>query len=709
MSELHALLIGIDDYLPNRIEGVGHYPPLKGCVRDVERVEAFLRQKRDLPLARLEKLIAPVFPSGSTAPEVTSPTYENLVAAFARLTAAASPGDCVYIHYSGHGNQAATAYPEIKGEGKLDEVLVPMDIGNSEASYLRDIEIAHYLRVMVERGLFVTFVIDSCHSGGATRGEEEILIAGRLARLRGVVQPDRSRRPTQSRVASREQLLASWRWHEAMPVEEVRRRDFQPSTGWLPAPKGYVLIAACTPRQSAFESTFEGDTSSGALTHFLLGAMAELEPGATYDTLFNRLSSRVKTEFPSQTPMLVGESHRFVLGPDSASGREGGLGAFEPSGVVVLAVQEDGLLVLNTGAAQGVLDGARFAVYPADADLASPGEPLAQVEVIRYGAKQSHAETVGNAPRKEIPPGSRAVLLDPGRDRRSAVRLGSGLGSITDLLEQTPFLRLAAAEESADFQVVVNDRGEIEIKGPEGEAIPNLGQALPVLDSAAARTAVDRLVHLARNAKVRQLENRRAPEELAGQIVAELLGIEDHVDTTRRPAPRETHGTTALDMQEGQWTYLRVTNRSRQDLNIVVFDLQPDWGITQIYPGVDEGNLAPLDAGGSFILPLKAQLPPGIDQGTDVLKVFATSGAADFRWLELPPLQKAPARVEVQRSLVSGNAHPEWNGLPYLGWTTAQVQARIERAGAPVTPVTRAATPVLRDGSAVGRSSRSSV
>ena len=65
-----------------------------------------------------------------------------MVNAFKKVTDMAQPGDQVYIHYSGHGGRATTAYPELKGDDGLDETLVPLDIGNSEARYLRDIELA---------------------------------------------------------------------------------------------------------------------------------------------------------------------------------------------------------------------------------------------------------------------------------------------------------------------------------------------------------------------------------------------------------------------------------------------------------------------------------------------------------------------------------------------------------------------------------------
>jgi hypothetical protein len=76
------------------------------------------------------------------------PTYENMVAAFKGITEMAQPGDQIYIHYAGHGGRTTTIDKRHKGENGIDETLVPMDIGNSEARYLRDIELAKLLNDM---------------------------------------------------------------------------------------------------------------------------------------------------------------------------------------------------------------------------------------------------------------------------------------------------------------------------------------------------------------------------------------------------------------------------------------------------------------------------------------------------------------------------------------------------------------------------------
>jgi hypothetical protein len=56
---------------------------------------------------------------------------------------------------------------------------------------------------MVDKGLIVTIVLDSCYSGGATRG---LLGSG----VRGISNIDTSPRPTDSLVAGRDEVLATW-------------------------------------------------------------------------------------------------------------------------------------------------------------------------------------------------------------------------------------------------------------------------------------------------------------------------------------------------------------------------------------------------------------------------------------------------------------------------------------------------------------------
>src|SRR5215831_1755970 len=158
-SKLYALLIGVDCYLPNSLPGGGFYPSLGGCVRDINLVENFFKNRLGLPAEQIFKLTATN--NGTTTPPESKelwPTYENMVKAFNKITNTAQPGEQVYIHYSGHGGRSVTAYPNVKGANGLDESLVPTDIGDSEARYVRDLEIACLLKKMADKGLVVTVV-----------------------------------------------------------------------------------------------------------------------------------------------------------------------------------------------------------------------------------------------------------------------------------------------------------------------------------------------------------------------------------------------------------------------------------------------------------------------------------------------------------------------------------------------------------------------
>src|SRR5439155_16658074 len=131
------------------------------------------------------------------------------------------------------------------GKDGFDEALVPTDIGNSTARYLRDVEMVHLLKTMVDKGLIVTIVLDSCHSGSATRG-----VSGDT--VRGLSTIDTTPRPTESLVASRDMLAETWR----LLARRATRR-YQLGSGWLPEVKDYVLLAACRANESAYDAGFD--------------------------------------------------------------------------------------------------------------------------------------------------------------------------------------------------------------------------------------------------------------------------------------------------------------------------------------------------------------------------------------------------------------------------------------------------------------------
>lgn len=149
--------------------------------------------------------------------------------------------------------------------------------------------------------------------------------------------------------------------------------------------------------------------------------------------------------------------------------------------------------------------------------------------------------------------------------------------------------------------------------------------------------------------------------------------------------PFNTNGNfPTLDVDE--YAVLRIHNQSSQVLNITVMAIQPDWSISRLYP---EGAayFEPLDPGQEKLVRIHTNLPEGYQEGVDVIKVFATVGATNFRWLELPALDKRRKGIQVNRTnnpleellaAVAGERPPSRNisaaAYPSDKWTTEQVQ-----------------------------------
>ena len=112
-------------------------------------------------------------------------TKVGIVRAFKRMTASCKHGDVVYIHYSGHGQQMTDIHNDEK-DG-LDECWIPYDAcRKASANYhgekhLTDDELNVYLNAIRNKigakGKLLV-VIDACHSGDGTRGDDDEIVRG---------------------------------------------------------------------------------------------------------------------------------------------------------------------------------------------------------------------------------------------------------------------------------------------------------------------------------------------------------------------------------------------------------------------------------------------------------------------------------------------------------------------------------------------------
>lgn len=144
-----ALLVGINAY-PDR--------PLQGCVTDANLQQQLLIHRFGFN------------PKDIVILTDRQATRQGILTAFEEhLIEQAKPGDVVVFHFSGHGSRVKD--PDKDPPDGLNSTLVPIDYSQATGNVVQDI-MGHTLFLLMSaiQTENLTFVIDSCYSGGGTRG-----------------------------------------------------------------------------------------------------------------------------------------------------------------------------------------------------------------------------------------------------------------------------------------------------------------------------------------------------------------------------------------------------------------------------------------------------------------------------------------------------------------------------------------------------------
>ena len=108
-------------------------------------------------------------------------TKNGIVKAFKGLVSQCKVGDIVYVHYSGHGQQMKDVHNDEK-DG-LDECWIPYDAYRKPCKkdrgekHLTDDEVNTIRDKIGDKGKMLV-VIDACHSGDGTRGDDDEVVRG---------------------------------------------------------------------------------------------------------------------------------------------------------------------------------------------------------------------------------------------------------------------------------------------------------------------------------------------------------------------------------------------------------------------------------------------------------------------------------------------------------------------------------------------------
>lgn len=658
-----ALLIGVDYYFKGT-ERTITYQHLNGCVRDVLAIENYLQSVGPCDIT---KLTASNGGDKPTEDESAWPTHDNIVNELKRIKDAASPGDLVYIHYSGHGiRRDKLRQQDEEGDNISGTALVPTDVLTGKA-YLTGYQLGVWIRNMVEgKKLRVTLVLDSCFSG---RGMRDMDNTASFAVRTSVdrfddfwLSSDNAAEKAAEKAAEEAAKKAADTAGDTNIPSEPVHRNIAVRQSWLSNPVGCTVLTACGVDETAGEQIFgSAQDRNGVLTHWMLDILRRHPKGRppTYTRVREHVASRIRSKESKlkQSPVLYGDDYYEFFGEKPLVQR--------PACRVLK--KQGNYVELDVGRAQGVAAGAIYDVYPETWDIEwgsttddlgpqNISPPQVRVDtVLDFQCKAILLAQDDATPENTVvETGSRAVLqtwalgsdiyvqfdCPPSRPNVEEFR-----NSLRMEIENTPGLHLCtddAATRKA-FIVSINQHQHFEFHDEKGVRLSRLPK-ISLEDAEGSKKLAHILRHLARFQAIQGLQNSNPQSSLSpANFTFELL------DTNEKPLPKASSGK--YEIEEGQAiTISFVNNKLLKPVHVAFFSLNATWGIEKLSP---QGGQPSEEAFGhnpvrctvEMEIPGKASEddPSEID---DTIKACVYAGEPPLSWDELA-LPNLPLEVSL--------------------------------------------------------------
>lgn len=262
-----ALCVGINDY-------PGDGSDLNGCVNDAKAWAQLLIDQYGFAKNSVMVLTD------------AQATKANIMAGIKKLLAGAKSGDVLVFQNSSHGTYVAD---EDGDEERFDEAICPYDCADN---LIVDDELRE-LFGGIGKGVSLTVIADSCHSGTVTRAAVAENLPGH-------------RTPDDRRVRFLHPTLIGRRgvanpWGRAVRAASARAAKYPESK------MKDVLLAGCTPNEYSYDALIEG-TYHGAMTYYALQAIKAANYQITYAQLHARLRYLLDANGYPQHPQLEGNA-----------------------------------------------------------------------------------------------------------------------------------------------------------------------------------------------------------------------------------------------------------------------------------------------------------------------------------------------------------------------------------------------------------------
>lgn len=296
-----ALFIGINTYKPDNAKSSPDReapPNLAGCVNDALAMKEIMQIRYGFE----EKNITTLFNQDASR--------AGIIKEIEKLIEVSKKGDVVFIFYAGHGSQVKNSL-SVEAD-KMDETIVPADAYKGEKD-IRDKELAVLLNKLVDKGVIVTAIFDSCHSGSLSR-------TGNAPKYRFTSGDNR----------------------------DVKDPE-QPEP---PENRGALIISAARDKEPAQEIKDQHGMPHGGFTVALLEILRTESPSASVNKIFRRVEAVMLYNNLAQKAVLAGNENR----------RTGNLIGISDSLVsdvyeVPVITMEGDQVVLNAGFATGISTG----------------------------------------------------------------------------------------------------------------------------------------------------------------------------------------------------------------------------------------------------------------------------------------------------------------------------------------------------------------
>ncbi|KAI0487472.1 caspase domain-containing protein [Xylaria cf. heliscus] len=668
----YALLVGINFY-PGES---GEWRHLKGAVNDVREINHHLI--KSFAQAEVKILTATLLGSGCSHPIEGSDrlaTYTNVISSLERITAQASPGDFVYIHFSGHGTAIEPSGPfSDRSTGDLALVLLQETEANGiTIRYLRGVELSFWINNMVERDLKVTLVLDCCASGSVMRKDTD----SSIRYLPYDDEVDKEYPP----------------FERAFSLSDASRLNYRGASlrpNWLVNPNGYTILTACGPNEVAKELVDANGQSYGALSYFLVRAFIRCgRVEGRQQHFYSHLCARFRESWPRQKPMFYGNKALSFFGDTSD--------AINQAAIPIVKI--NGNIRLEAGQAHAVCNGDRFALHPfasLEQDTELGGSPV-MLEVTKLGALASNLKVLGHT---LIQSGAMAVALTHLCLRSLPIRLElriPGQELWAQALAKRPSLNVFDTDHgggvtSYSFYVAIVAVDDYEIRDESNRKVLGLPKT-PYDLRENADYVLDVVEHLARFKILKNLTNELITSPSHPFIESFSVQLVNKSNKVFYPGclqlgrlhPFCSHEECVIEVEEGDKLQLIVQNRLGEGcvaLHLHIYDMGSLWEIENL-----------LQANHNVVLPLRSNRDKEFPEGTsglwrkriqmsipreiierglnhceDIFKVFLTTRPTSFMSIELPEIGKVIEPRKIRRGGEDASPRPpsdDWAVLSF--------------------------------------------